>query len=529
MLDAIDWCLGSRRSLPVGDADFFRLDVSRPIRIRTTVGELPDALKSIESYGSFLRGFDHSRSAIDDEPGAGLEDVLTIEVEVDADLEPRRRLVSDRADAQGLVRSLPWADRERISPARIGSFAARHLTWQRGSLLHGVADEALDVRSALAATSREARERFGDQASEQLADTLAAVGEAAARLGVEGAIDPRAMLDPDAVSISGGAITLHDRDSVPLGRLGLGSSRLLVAGLQGATANAGGIVLVDEVEHGLEPHRIARFLIELGAKAPSPSLQVFLTSHSPFVLRELRAGQLHVVRRTGDELEIRSAGAQEGLQGPLRASAEALLGVRVLVCEGATEVGLVRGLDLARDDAGDRTLMAAGTVLVDAGGVDKIYAKARSFQLLGYQTAVLRDDDKKPDASAEQEFVRDGGRLFHWGDGQALEDALLSALPTQSCIDLCRFAASVHGKEKVRENLRSASSSGTSFKTWCEEIDTRDPDRSITAKAAKSGGWFKRIDIMEEASRLHVAPVLSSANGGSARVMANIVDWALGG
>ena len=68
ILDAIDLCLGARRSAPFGDTDFFRLDVINPIVISLTLGHLPDALKNLEIYGEFLRGFDASTRSFEDEP-----------------------------------------------------------------------------------------------------------------------------------------------------------------------------------------------------------------------------------------------------------------------------------------------------------------------------------------------------------------------------------------------------------------------------------------------------------------------------
>jgi len=57
ILDAIDWCLGARRNLSVNDADFYQLDINNPIQIMLTIGEFDDALKNLETYGLYLRGF----------------------------------------------------------------------------------------------------------------------------------------------------------------------------------------------------------------------------------------------------------------------------------------------------------------------------------------------------------------------------------------------------------------------------------------------------------------------------------------
>ena len=163
------------------------------------------------------------------------------------------------------------------------------------------------------------------------------------------------MLDAHSVSFSGGTISLHDEDGVPLRGLGVGSTRLLIAGLQRKAAAETAVILIDETEHGFEPHRIIRFITSLGAKEDEPPLQVFMTTHSPVVLRELSGDQLFVVRRQNERHDIRKVGAGDDIQSTLRLYPEAFLAPSVLVCEGASEVGFVRGVDLHRvEDGGFR-------------------------------------------------------------------------------------------------------------------------------------------------------------------------------
>ena len=95
---------------------------------------------------------------------------------------------------------------------------------------------------------------------------------------------------------------------MPLRGLGDGSIRLLIAGLQGKVAQNSTMILIDEVEYGLEPHRIMRFISSLGAKEENPPLQAFMTTHSPAVLRELSGNQLFVVRGKPDKHDVRLVG-----------------------------------------------------------------------------------------------------------------------------------------------------------------------------------------------------------------------------
>lgn len=147
-------------------------------------------------------------------------------------------------------------------------------------MLNRLTDERAELGAELARAARQARANFGNQAVGHLTQTLEVVQRTAQHLGVSVGAMPQALLDAHSVSIGEGAIALHSDTGIPLRSLGTGSSRLLVAGLQRAAASAAPIALVDEVEYGLEPHRLMRFLDSLGAKDAAAPLQVFMTTHS---------------------------------------------------------------------------------------------------------------------------------------------------------------------------------------------------------------------------------------------------------
>src|SRR5260370_4924200 len=163
ILDAVDFCLGARRNIQFTDADFYGLDVSMPIRISLTIGELDDGLKNLDSYGMYLRSFDAESGEIEDEPEKETETVLTVKLTVASDLEPSWSLVSARAEAQDQTRNLSWSDRVRLAPTRIGVMAGYHLGWQRGSVLNRVSQERADTAEALFKSARDARAVFAVQ------------------------------------------------------------------------------------------------------------------------------------------------------------------------------------------------------------------------------------------------------------------------------------------------------------------------------------------------------------------------------
>ena len=533
VLDAIDLCLGARRNVQFSDADFFDLDITNPISITLTLGDLDDAMRTLEGFGAFLRGFHPTTGVVEDEPTVGAEVVLCLNLIVASDLEPSWTLVSERAAQQGIVKTLAWKDRLALAPTRIGALADYNLGWQRGSVLNRISEERADASAALVKAARDARSAFGDQAEQQLAEALGIVTATAQELGVHIGAKAKALLDSHSVSFGGGTISLHNESGIPLHSLGVGSTRLLVAGLQRKAAGKASIVLSDELEYGLEPHRIARFLGSLGAKEAAAPLQVFLTTHSPVALRELSGSQLFVLRRGPHAHEARLTGADDGIQSTIRLYPEAFLAGSVVVCEGASEIGLLRGLDLYRLDQGNASRSALGVALVDCGGgePDRAYARATAFQSLGYRVMVLRDDDKKPTPAIEQAFVQNGGTVVAYRTGRALEDELFGSLTPAACQRLIGYANELHG-DLIVEHLRTVSNNTLTFQQVWDEIQNTGvlsaERRAILGQAARirKAGWFKSISWMEDVARTIVAPDLHLCDPEFRALMDQVFGWA---
>ena len=526
VLDAIDMCLGARRSLTITDADFHGLNVAEPIVIMATLGDLDDALRSMDSLGPYLRGYSDLFEEVEDEPGADLETVLTVRLHIGADLEPVWSLFSVRAAAQGQARGLGWTDRVRLAPTRIGSGSEANLAWRRGSVLNRLADEQANASAALLQAARDARTRFGEERVNQLATTLSIVDRTANALGIPVGTGSQALLDAQSVSFSGGTISLHDGRGIPLRGLGTGSTRLLVAGLQREAASTASMVVIDELEHGLEPHRVIRLLGSLGAKEREPPLQVFATTHSPVVLRELSGDQLFMVRHEAAGHRIRSVGIGDDAQSTIRAFPEAFLAARVIVCEGASEVGLLRGLDIHNARLGLPSLMARAAALVDAGGEKNLYKRANAFRALGYETLALRDADVPPDPQDEERFLASGGKTVTWRPGRALEDELFASLGDETVLKLLERAIDLHGDDRVNANIGSASK-GTESLASCRSGVTAER-RAVLGQAArgKKAGWFKSVTYMQDAVSDIVAPDLAGAEPEFRGLVDEVLNWA---
>lgn len=533
ILDAIDLCLGARRSAPFGDTDFFGLDVSQSIVIAVTLGALPDALKNIDTYGEFLRGFDLGTQLLEDEPRAGIETVLTLKLEVRADLEPNWTLHSDRASNQQLERSLAWKDRNLVAPARIGTYANTNLSWARGSVLNRLTEERANLGSELAGAARAARATFGAQASPQFTETLRVVTQTAASLGVAVGTSAQALLDAHSISIGDGAIALHSEAGIPLRSLGTGSGRLLVAGLQRAAAAAATVALVDEVEYGLEPHRLMRLLDSLGAKDATQPLQVFMTTHSPVTLRELAGNQLFVVRQRMGIHTATCTGTDDGIQGTLRKAAEAFLSKSVMVCEGASEVGFARGMDQWWVHCGAKSFLANAGSYVDAGGgsPDQCFTRGEAFLKLGYRVLVFIDADKPVlTAGLIERFVAAGGQYVTWRPGFALEDELFRHSSNDAVHALLNKADEMVGRELMGEHVKSKSHGQVTLDAIeAERINGgyTPASRALLGIAARNNknGWFKSVTGFQEIAKDVVGPHIESAEPGFVAITNLLWGW----
>jgi len=532
ILDAIDLCLGARRSAPFGDTDFYELDVTQAITISITLGALHDELKNLDAYGDYLRGFDSATGLVEDEPRNGIETVLTLRLRIESDLEPVWTVYSQRAELQGLERGLLWKDRAALAPARIGNFANSHLSWTRGSILNRLTEERADLGAELARAARDARASFGAQAAPQLAQTLQVVTETATQLGVPVGRAAQALLDAHAVSIGDGAIALHNAQGVPLRSLGTGSTRLLIAGLQRAAAAAATIALVDEVEYGLEPHRLIRLLDSLGAKDPAQPLQVFMTTHSPVALRELSGHQLFVVRPLAGMHDLRVAGTDDDIQSTLRADPEAFLAKSVIVCEGASEVGFIRGLDQFWTTMGAASFFALGGAYVNVGGgsPDKCYARGSALLKLGYRVLVVVDADKAPTPEIVAAFNHTGGQTLTWRAGRTLEDELFCSLNDPAITELLVKAQHVVGRDQVAAQIQTRSNGQTTLDAIEAQAQNGPYTQNVRewlglASRIRNNGWFKSVTTYQEIGHEIVGPKFATAEPGFQALITQLWNW----
>ena len=256
ILEAIRCTFSPQWNLPFNDSDFHLCNTDHPIRIEIVIGELPNEFCSEQKYGTHLRGWDKAAFTLHDEPEDTDEIVLSACLIVAKDLEPKWKIVTTR-NPDGV--DFKSADRAKVNVGLIGSYSEKQLTWAAGTALAKIT-ESDNLSESLVDATRAARSSLDGQRAAALKnfDAAAAKSEAVAKkLGIPVDDSFKAHLDLGSINIRLGGLTLHDGD-MPLRQLGLGSKRMLLCGIQKENLGAQHITLFDELELGLEPHRIAR-------------------------------------------------------------------------------------------------------------------------------------------------------------------------------------------------------------------------------------------------------------------------------
>ena len=337
--------------------------------------------------------------------------------------------------------------------------------------------------------------------------------EAAKQLGVSPRLGFSPRLDVSQAASRSGSISLHD-GQVPLQMAGLGTKRVTSLAIQRESVRDGAIALIDEIEHGLEPFRVRQLIQEFKRMSYDPQTrdrdnvsssslgQAIVTTHSPIALVELDSSEVRITRSLNGVTNLLEV--PEELQATLRASSEAFFASKIIVCEGKTELGLLRALEqrLAQPKYG-APLAWTATATVDGGG-SSASARARDIASLGYETLLFVDADRdlQPDPTALRES---DVHVVMWDEPVSTETRICRDVPIEALQAIVNLAATIKSPNDVRTSIaahlpRDASLASLDIRSWCQAGFAIAEIRSALANAAMAGKrpWFKRIDTAEE-------------------------------
>lgn len=420
ILKAISIALSPYWNIPIYDTDFFETNTDENIEIEVCLDHLHPQILSEDKFGLLLKlpdGIDNDNDQ-DDETRDRIS--LTIRFTVDKTLEPKWIAINEINDAE---KTISANEREKLNAHFISDYMDRHFSLSKGSLLYSIIKKDEDFNSSNETLDilRDAKQNIDQLFESKYKNTINEIKEFASVLGLDlqnlmATMDVKDLISRDE------KVCLHD-DKIPLWRLGKGSKRLASIAIQ-LLQDESGIILIDEIEQGLEPDRIRSIVSYLKKQ---DNIQVFLTTHSKDVIIELDSTDIHKMVRGKDHLY----NFKISDQAAVRANPQALFANKIIICEGETEFGICKALNDYRIKKYLPNLAHLGIVLVIGKG-DSLFNYSQSFLNANYKVCIFMDSDKNDNINKKEEQYRQGVEIIDWEEGQSVEDAIIKYLPLNS-------------------------------------------------------------------------------------------------
>ena len=475
ILDSIYYALYPSYILQFYDTDFFNADVTQSIKIDVTLANVPDILQTEDKFGLYKRQYNKNSGEITDEiiDNPELEDVYTIRLTVDKTLEPRWEIITGRQEPKAISAT----DRSKLNCFFISDYVDKHFSWNKGAPLYQLLKKfpsETDERNIIIDRLREVKIGIDSAGFPQTENAINEVSKYSGILGLNiGTI--KTSIDFKDIVIKDTKVCLNNDNNIPLRLMGKGSKRIISMAIQLALAKHGGIVLIDEIEQGLEPDRIKQIVSSLKSENEG---QIFLTTHSRDAIVELESNDLYLVKKSDDKenVYIKNIPSKDNWQAIVRSNPEGFFCNKIIVCEGKTEIGLCRAMDSWRIKQKLPSMAAKDCFYIEGQGSSTI-DRAKKIKELGFDVCVFVDSDRQ-DVNEQKHLLEDNNiQVFDCEIGNDIEHQIFKDLPWELI-------------ERLISN-KDVSSLGSISDT------DRDRTRIAGLSITKDKEWYKRIDKAE--------------------------------
>lgn len=528
ILDAIGYTFAQSWSLRLNDSDFYNCDPSSPIIIEGTVSDIPDDL--IVKYHNHLRGITSDGRLIDDmesDDAIDAQEVLTIRLSVSRDLEPSWDVVSYNGTEPSTIKS---TDRGKLNIFSVSDYSDRHFSLNKGNPLYSLYRQLNNEphpenENLVLNVVRDAKNAFDDNLGHRFESVIEKIKSVAGELGIT-LNEMKAMLDHKDIAISENKVSIHE-DGIPFRLKGKGSKRLLSLAIQLALTQPSGIILIDEIEQGLEPDRV-QHLVNVLSKYEDK--QIIITTHSSNVIVEIPCTSLFIMRKGSYNLQH----VEGEMQGCIRKNPEAFFARKILVCEGATEIGFCRSINEYRISHNKTSASCMGIRFADGAGNEMINY-VLGFKDLSYPTALFCDSDCVNINNRKQEFRDLEINVIDSEDNCSIEQQVFKDVPWNVVKVLIKIAIEkvIDDDGKTYEEAEKKIFDATNAQLDCRMAqmtnwyqNESDDLRTALGLAAKNKNWYKRQTYGELMGRCILTSYSDLADGCRLKhIIDNISNW----
>jgi len=486
ILDAIHAVLSPRWDYRFYDTDFHNGDTTKSIIIEVSLYDLPFELLSESKYGLYKRILNPDNEIVDNlsEEVSGCIDILTIRLVVNEDLEPIWYVVNDREDQDNI--EIRAGDRSKFNVFIVSDYIERHFSWGKGSPLYALLKknhDDIDTDKIIVDANRKAYDNINNpDAFSPFNDIVRSIEKSALSIGLS-VNELKALIDLKNLFVKEGSITLHDESNIPFRLKGKGTRRLLSIAIQlDLIKYESGIILIDEIEQGLEPDRV-KFLVN--RLKQNNQGQIFITTHSNNVIVELEAKDI-LLKKNDKQGGLISF--SDDFQGCIRNNPNAFFANRIIVCEGATEVGICRALNNHRISNGSDNMELKGISLVDGKG-NNFVDYCLHFKDVGYDVCAFCDSDN-PDINRMKDLLQEKDvKVLDCDHNNAIEQQIFNDLPWSKVLELLDYATEIRGEQSITAQL-----SIDSIDSLIDSTEIRNLIGLKSKGSKKENGWFKKIE-----------------------------------
>lgn len=493
------------------DLDFYLQDTTNHIEIEITIKEIPKELLRDSKYGLYVIN-DLEKNTQQSELS------LIINLTVDESLEPKW-VVKSRVDSDIDNKLISAQDRALLAVNYISDLTDNQFSYNKQSPLYSLTKNTLeDSTSIERIKSQMIRSMTSSISSEQfnqLNSPLSNLKSTAEKLGPTlGEIS--VLVDIKENPYTGNSIALHD-ESLPYRLHGKGSKRLMSIAIQMELTKSGGIVLIDELEQGLEPDRIITLVRLLKETSEG---QVFITTHSLNVILEAKWHNLFLVNKGNNYLSIIS----EDLDSCRRTNPQAFFARRIICCEGKTELGFIRAIDQWISNNCNSNFSSNGIIIVNAEGGNKMFTFAEKFQSIGLDCCIFADNDKYKELEKYIEKVQNLNiPLYLCEKGLCFESQIFKDIPWSKI----KLLTDCSEADLPINNINIPTNIATKIGKKCTQTEEQEIRKELTnLSISNKKEWFKNIPGGEFLGRVMLDLYSElSENCKTKENINNIIEW----
>ena len=427
ILEAVALLLSPSNSLVLSEADYWQRKVDAEFLIQAVI-ELPLSSEIAQQRKfTWPWEWDGSNAVVPTISDGDLFDhdnetpVYCIQVRGTADLEVSWELIQPNDDVDHLSASV----RRRIGVVRLTGDERndRDLRLVYGSALDRLlADKGLRARIGQRVSEIDLGTSLDDRARKALAGLDEELRKEALPSNLDVGLTTSQGLSIGALIGLMGDTALGT--SLPLSSWGTGTRRMASLKIAAATEAATSITVIDEIERGLEPYRLRRFIKSLQSRPA----QSFITTHSAVAIGAADQASLWYLDGTGKV----GALPHKKITRQQKRDPDTFLTKLAIIAEGPTEVGFVsylleRGVDGDFADLGVRVCDGQG----NPATLDLLEAMASG----GLQFGGFVDNEGESTGRWSSLREKMGPRLFQWPSG-CTEESIISLVDDDRLRDL---------------------------------------------------------------------------------------------